>query len=194
MNEKFKTFLEISKPPLIVAIIAVLLYVVDGFIAYGLDLGGRFMWVAFAAWTISFGKGHFDKIRMFIGNIVGFTIAVGMMALSSVNSPGVMGVTIMGVLAIFLFNFIAMYFPHFKKLWLCSITGIFMGIFLTFTGLGIGLRPLTGAANTFTVLGVILLYSVLGYICAFFSVYFINKWKKKEPAQITSSEDEQEDK
>ncbi len=55
-----------------------------------------------------------------------------------------------------------------------------MGIFLTFSGLGQGLSPDTWG-NAGILIGTILLYSLFGMICAFFSTFLHSKWKAKTP-------------
>lgn len=153
-----------------------MLYIVDSLLAQAIDLGRGFMWVAFVAWTISFNLNTKDKVKMWIGHFIGFGAAVGMIYFGRIFDVGFWGVGIAGVIGVFLFNGLVMYFDNFKKVWLSSITGIFVGIFLTFSGLGVGLGADTWA-DAATTLGIILLYSFLGCVCAFFSTYFIGKWK-----------------
>jgi len=167
-----------SKPPLVVATIAAILYIVDNLISGAIDLGRGFMWVAFVAWTISFGMSNTDRVKMWIGHVIGFLAAVGMIYFGQIFDTSVIGIGIAAVIGVFLFNGLAMYFDNLKKFWLSSITGIFMGIFLTFSGLGVGLSPDTWG-NAGTLFGILMLYSVLGTICAFFSVFFITRWKRK---------------
>jgi len=182
-----KKFYELSKAPIVIAVIASLLYITDSFISRGIDLGRGFMWVAFVAWTISFSLNTKDKIKMWIGHLIGFAAAVGMIYFGQIFGSTIAGVGIAAVIGVFLFNGLVMYFDNFKKYWINSITGIFMGIFLTFSGLGVGIGPDTWG-NAFTTLGIIMLYSLLGCICAFFSVYFINKWKSPKKEETTNLE------
>lgn len=194
MNEKLKKFLEMSKSPLIVASIVALLYIVDGLLvqAMGVGVGKGFIWVAFAAWTISFGMTNKQRVKMWIGHFIGFGLAVAMVYFGQIFGTKLVGISIAGVIAVFLFNMLAMYFENLKKFWLDSVTGIFMGIFLTFSGLGISLNVET-AGNAFTLLGIIMLYSLLGCICAFCSVWLINKWKKKPPEVIKEKPEDKGD-
>ena len=176
-------FYELSKAPIIIGVIASILYVIDSFVSRMIDLDRGFMWVAFVAWTISFSLNTKDKIKMWIGHFIGFGAAVGMIYFGQIFDSEILGVGIAAVIGVFLFNGLVMYFDNFKKIWLSSITGIFMGIFLTFSGLGVGLGPDTWC-DAFTILGIILTYSFFGCVCAFFSVHFIGKWKKqKTPAE-----------
>jgi hypothetical protein len=179
-----KKFFEISKPAIIIGAIAAILFCVDSLLAkyvwsnYDAALARGFMWVAFVAWTISFGMKNIDRVKMWIGHFVGFAAAVGMIYFGQIFGAEFLGIGIATVLGVFLFNALVMYFDNFKKYWLNSITGIFMGIFLTFSGLGVGMGADTwgDAAMTLTI---ILTYSLLGSLCAFASVYLIAKWKRK---------------
>ena len=58
-----KKFLEISKKPLVIAIVASILYLIDALIGGLFVDGGSFMWVAFALWTVFFGSSINERIR-----------------------------------------------------------------------------------------------------------------------------------
>ncbi|MCL2846512.1 MAG: DUF1097 family protein [Firmicutes bacterium] len=186
-----KKFWEMSKTPLIIAVIASLLYIVDSLVSPLIGLGRGFMWVAFVAWTISFSMTTEQKVRMWIGHFIGFGAAVGMIYFGRIFTADVAGVAIASLIGVFIFNGLVMYFDNLKKFWLNSITGIFMGIFLTFSGLGVGIGPDT-AGDAFTILGVIVLYSFLGAVCAHFSVYFMKKFNKTKEAEAEVVENGQE--
>ena len=180
-----KKFYELSKAPIIIGTIAALLFCVDSvFSKYVLSLYDTsfergFMWVAFVTWTISFAMKNEDRVKMWIGHLIGFGAAVGMIYFGQIFSANIIGIGIASVIGVFLFNALAMYFENFKKFWLNSIIGIFVGIFLTFSGLGVNLG-VDSLANAGMMLGIIMLYSLLGCVCAFLSVFFINKWKNKQ--------------
>ena len=179
---KHKTVYELSKMPIIIGTIAATLFCVDSVLAkyvwsaYDEVLRRGFMWIAFAAWTISFNMKNEERIRLWIGNIIGFLAGVGMIYFGDIFNTNVIGIGIAAAIGVFLFNGLVMYFANFKKFWLNSITGIFMGIFLTFSGLGVGIGAETFADASMT-LAIILTYSLLGCICAFFSIFFGTKWK-----------------
>ena len=195
--DNLKKFYELSKSPIVVGTIAALLFIVDSLISPLFDLGRGFMWVAFVGWTISAMMTWQDKIKMVIGNVIGFLAAVGMIYFGQIFDTTVVGVAIAALIGVFLFNGLVMYFDNFKKYWLSSITGIFMGIFLTFSGLGVGLGPDTWG-DTFTLLGILLLYSMLGVICGIAHIMWAKRWnarnkfinKTKENATPTASEPE----
>jgi hypothetical protein len=179
-----KKFFEISKKPIIIGLIAGTLFCADSIMSkyiwghYDEILTRGFMWVAFVAWTISFGLKNTDRVKMWIGHFIGFGAAVLMVYFGKLFAGNFIGIGIATLLGVILLNAVVMYFDNFRKYWLNSITGIFMGIFLTFSGLGVGLGVDT-FANAGMMLAIILLYSFLGCVCAFLSVYFIGKWERK---------------
>ena len=173
-----KKFLELSKMPLIVAITAAVIYCLDALIAPNIVEGATFLWIAFVAWTVSTGMNFKDMIKMLIGVVVGFLFAVGMIYFGQLFDTQVVGISIAGLIGIFVTNFIIMYFENFKKLWLNSLAGIFIGIAMTFSGLGVGMSP-NSFANAGIMIGTILLYCIIGMACSFITIFLYGKWKKK---------------
>lgn len=167
------------KMPLVVGIIASCIYVIDNFLGKALVDNGSFMWVAFVSWTIFYGVSLSERIKALIGNIIGFLFGLLMFHSSNFFDGSVFGISISGLLFVFLANGAMMFFPNFKKVWLNSISGIFMGVFLTFSGLGVSLYPTT-VSNAFLQLGIILIYSLIGLIAGFLCVYF----GKEKPNKI----------
>lgn len=182
-----KKFLQVSKMPLIVGIVAAILYCLDSLIAPHIIAGASFTWVAFIAWTVTTSMTLKDKIKALIGVVIGFLLAVGIMYFGKLFSANVIGISIAGVLGVFIFNMIALYFDNFKKLWMNSVTGIFMGIALTFSGLGVGLAP-NSWANAGILICVLLLYVILGMACATATSLWFNAWNK--PKKFSSDTEE----
>ena len=159
------------KMPLVVGVIASCIYIIDSFLGKALVDGGSFMWVSFVSWTIFYGVSVSDRIKALIGNIIGFLFGLLMFHSSSFFGGSILGISVSGLLFVFLANGAMMFFPHFKKVWLNSISGIFMGVFLTFSGLGVSLYPST-VPNAFLQLAIMLIYSLFGLIAGFLCVYF----------------------
>ena len=179
-----KKFLEISKTPLIIACIASVLYIVDALIGGLFVENASFMWVAFALWTIFFGASVSERIRSFIGLIIGFLAAVFMMLITSSFTLNLYTISISCLIGVFVVNCLVMYFDKAKKFWLNSISGIFAGIFLTFSNLGCGLNPLNSASEAFLMLGIITVYGVLGLLCGYASILLMAKFNKKPDEPI----------
>lgn len=180
--ENMKKFLNISKKPLVIATIAVVLCVIDALIGGLFVKGGSFMWVAFAFWTVFFGATINERIRGFIGAVIGFGAALLMMWISSSFSLSIYTISISTVLGVFLVNCLVMYLEKTEKFWTNSISGIFVGIMLTFSGLGQKLSPLSSFKEGAITLGIILTYGLLGMLCGYFSILFTSK--KKEEKRI----------
>ncbi len=165
-------FQKYFKMPLVVGVIALVVYIFDCLVGPKLVAGGSFMWVAFVSWTIFFGVSTKERIQALIGNVLGFLFALLMFHAPSFFSGSIANISIAGMFFVLLANGAMMFFAHGKKLWLHSISGIFMGVFVTFSGLGVALYPTT-VANVFTGLGIMLLYSFIGltagFVCMIFS-------------------------
>ena len=167
-----KKFLEISKKPLVIAIVASILYLIDALIGGLFVDGGSFMWVGFAFWTVFFGASVEERIRGFIGTIIGFFSAVVMMFITSSFTLNIYTISISCLLGVFLINYLVMYLEHTKKFWTNSITGVFVGIMLTFSGFGIGMNPISSFKEGGLMLGILCIYAVLGLLCGYFSLFF----------------------
>ena len=174
-----KVFLKYFAMPLLIAVVASALYIVDALIGGLFVSGGRFMWVAFASWTVFFGASIKDRIKGFIGIIIGFLAAILMMLITGSFTLNIGTISISCLLGVFLLNGVVMYMNHGEKLWLNSVTGAFVGIFLTFSGLGVGLSPITNVSESLLMLGILLTYSVLGLLCGYISITCQNKIKNR---------------
>lgn len=172
-----KKFWEISKKPLIIGMIAAILYIIDALIGGLFIADGSFMWVAFAFWTVFFGASIKDRIKAFIGTIIGFLAAVLMMLITSSFNLNIGTISISCLLGVFVVNVLVMYLNHAEKIWMNSISGVFVGIMLTFSGFGIGLNPLKNWSEAGLMFLILITYAVLGLACGFFSIVFD---KKKE--------------
>lgn len=175
-----KKFWQFIRIPVVVGLIASVIYIVDNFLGNALVSGGSFMWVAFLSWTIFCTVSLKERIQALIGNVVGFGFGVFMFHSSSFF-PGNLGpISIAGLLFVFLANGAMMFFPHFKKVWLHSLPAIFLGVALTFSGVGVGLYPDT-VSHAFLQLAIILIYSLFGLLAGMVNNYYSNKWNKQEP-------------
>ncbi len=174
-----KMFLKWFAVPILIAVVASGLYIVDALIGGLFVKGGSFMWVAFAIWTIFYGAKMTDRIKGFIGVVIGFGAAVVMMAITGSFSANIATISISCLVGVFVVNALVMYMNKLDKVWLSSVTGAFAGIFLTFSNLGVGLNPLASVDSTFTMLGILIVYTVFGLVCGFLSIYFSAKINKK---------------
>ena len=174
-----KVFLKYFAVPLLIAVVASALYLVDALIAGLFIPGASFMWVGFAIWTIFYGAKMTDRIKGFVGVIVGFGAALIMMAITGSFTVNISTISISCLLGVFVVNFIVMFMDKGEKVWLNSVTGAFAGIFLTFSGFGVGLYPLASVNDCFLMLGILALYTVFGLICGFLSIWITGKIKNR---------------
>ena len=117
-----------------------------------------------------------------------FVAAVVMMLITSSFSFNLGPISISCLLGVLLINFLVMFLDKTRKTWTNSISGIFIGIFLTFSGFGVGMNPIASFQEGSIMFGVLMLYSVLGMACAFFTTLFTKK-KENEVVEEKSIEE-----
>lgn len=172
---------ELNKKAITIGLIAGLLVLLDGIISKALSVSGSFVWVSFVSWTVFFGSTTNERIRAIPGYIVGFILAIAIIYfgnfLNSIFDWKIFGVAISSILATAIINFACIYFEKLKKIYLDSINGIFVGIAMTFSSLGIGLNP-DSLSNCITMLLIILIYGILGLLSGYVTLKVINSKKK----------------
>ena len=100
-----KVFLKYFAMPLLIAVVASALYIVDALIGGLFVSGGSFMWVAFASWTVFFGASIKDRIKGFIGIIIGFLAAILMMLITGSFTLNIGTISISCLLGVFLLTY-----------------------------------------------------------------------------------------
>ncbi len=174
-----KVFLKYFSIPLATAVIASVLFLIDAFIGGLFVEGGSFMWLAFVVWTVFYAAKLKDRVKGLIGVAVGFLAAVLMMTITGSFTLNLSVVSISTLLGVFVVNFAIMFLDKCDKVWLSSLSGVFVGISMTFSGFGVGLSPMTNASTAFMMLGMLLIYATLGMVCGFFSTIITAKTKKR---------------
>ena len=175
-----KVFLKYFATPLIIAAIAGGLFVVDALIGGLFVSGASFTWVGFVGWTVFYSAKLKDRIKGFIGVVFGFVCAVLMMLISSTFTLNLHTISISGLLGVVVINFMVMAVTNVgDKIWLSSASGAFVGMFLTFSGVGVGLSATATVGEAFLLLGIILVYVLLGLVCGFLSIWGDKKVKDK---------------
>lgn len=170
-------FKDINRKAIVVGIIAGILVILDGLITHFLDIDASFTWVAFVSWTVFFGSNIKERLEAVVGFIIGFFAAIFIMKLGNVFSfikINFIGISLASVIATMIVNYLCMLFECFKKWFTISISGIFVGIALTFSGLGINLNP-TVVNDSFLMILVILVYGILGLLSGWATLKFGTK-------------------
>ncbi len=168
---------KIVKKALVIGLIAGILVLLDGIISKALNQSGSFTWVAFVSWTVFFGESTEERFKAVIGYIIGFLAAVAIMNLGdllSVIPLNILGVTIGSILATLIINFSCILLEAIKKYFPISISGIFVGIAMTFSGLGIGLTIDT-FSNSILMILIIVIYGILGLLSGWATLKFSAK-------------------
>ena len=122
-------------------------------------------------------------MKALIGVVLGYLSAIIMMLITSSFTLNIYTISISCLIGVFLVNMLVMYADHLKKVWMDSISGIFVGIMLVFSGLGKGLSPLVSFKEAGVMLAVICVYTVLGLLCGYFSIFFTSKKKVENKAE-----------
>lgn len=174
-----KVFCKWFAIPLLIAVIASILYVIDALVAGIFVEGASFMWVAFAIWTIFYGVTIKDRIKGFIGVMVGFLAAIVMMLITNSFALNIGTISISCLIGVFVVNIVVMFMDKADKVWLNSVSGVFAGIFLTFSGFGVGLSPVVSISDSLLMAGILAVYTILGLICGFFSIWVSAKIKNR---------------
>ena len=168
----------LTKKALTISIIAGMLVLIDGVIVNLMGLNGSFVWVSFISWTVFFGVPLIERIKSVPGYIIGFLLAILIINfgtfLNGLFAIKILGVALSSILATAIVNFLCMYFEKLKRVYLDSISGIFVGIALTFSGLGIGLTTDT-LDSSITMLSIIVIYGILGLLSGYITMKITSK-------------------
>lgn len=169
---------KITRKALVIAIIAGLLVLVDGIITNTLNLKASFTWVAFVSWTVFFGATSKERFKAIPGYIIGFLFAVAIIKFGSILTAFMplkfLGVAIGSIFATTLINFLCVEMESLDKFFPVSISGMFVGIAMTFSGLGIGLTT-NSVGSSLLMLFIIVIYGILGLVSGWASIKFGTK-------------------
>lgn len=170
-----------TKKAFVIAIIAGILVLLDGIIANLFNQDASFTWVAFVSWTVFFGESTKERLKAVVGYVLGFLAAIVIIklgALSNIVTFNIFGVAIVSILATMLVNFLVMELELIKKWFPISVSGMFVGIAMTFSGLGVGLNTST-FESAMLLLALIVVYGVMGLISGWATLYFTQEKENK---------------
>lgn len=164
---------KLTRKAVVIAIIAGLLVLFDIIISKLLNQTGSFTWIAFVSWTVFFGATMKERLKAVVGYIIGFLAAVAIMKLGSLFSiiTNVFGIAIGSILATMIVNFLCIELESIEKYFPISVSGIFVGIAMTFSGLGVGLTINT-LGSTMLMLAIIVIYGILGLLSGWATLKF----------------------
>lgn len=163
--------------PITVGLVASILVIIDSFLAPLFSEKGSFTWVAFISWTVFFSATNNERLRAIPGYVIGFLSANLINILTDFFSKGltfnIINVAVGSVIAVFIVNTLVMFLDKGKKFWIDSISGIFVGIAISFSGAGVSM-----AMSDYKLLLIILIYGILGLLSGFCCMYFSKKINK----------------
>lgn len=166
---------KITRKAIVIGIIAGLLVLFDGIITKLLNQTGSFTWIAFVSWTVFFGATMKERLKAVVGYIIGFLAAVAIMKLGNIFSGiNTLYIAFGSILATMIINFAVMELENVEKYFPISISGIFVGISMAFSGLGIGLTVDT-LGNSLLMLAIIVIYGILGLLSGWATLKFGTK-------------------
>lgn len=170
----------ITRKAIVIAIIAGLLVLCDGIIAKLLNQTASFTWVAFVSWTVFFGSTVKERMKAIVGYIIGFLAATAMIYLGNWLSfipLNIFGVTIGSILGVMVINYLCIELERTEKHFPVSLSGIFVGMAMVFSGLGVGLTVDT-LQNSILMLVIIIVYGILGLLSGWATLKFGINCKK----------------
>lgn len=141
-----------------VGLVAVVVVLISDIVS--LSALGSFAWVSFILWNYTAKTDDQVKktkllLRMILGLPIGLVLAICMIHIPSLFGNNI----IVKYLITFLCNGIAVLFPS------SMVPGIFFGIGLTFSGLGVGLVP-DSIENALIILGIMAAFATIGMSAA----------------------------
>lgn len=165
---------KLTRKALTIAIIAGILVLCDGIISKLLKQTASFTWVAFVSWTVFFGSTVIERMKAVVGYIIGFISAVLIIQLGNYFSfiqINIFGVALGAMLATMIINFLCIELEGIEKHFPISTSGIFVGIAMTFSGLGANLTTTT-VESSLLMLTIIVVYGILGLISGWATLKF----------------------
>ena len=163
---------KITKKAIVIAIIAGILVLCDSLITKALNQDASFTWIAFVSWTVFFGATNEERLKAVVGYAIGFLFAIAIMELGEMFSElNMVGIAFGSILATMIINFLCIELENFDKVLPISVSGMFVGIAMTFSGVGIGLTIDT-YKNLSLMLAIIVIYGILGLLSGWATLKF----------------------
>ena len=166
---------EVTKRAIKIAIIAGILVFCDSLITKLLNLDSSFAWVAFVSWPIFANATEKERLKAISGFVIGFFAAISMIYIANLLSfTNIFGISIGAIIATMIINFIVFELDLLKKYFTISISGLFFGISMVFSGLGIGLTT-DNFKSSFLMLVLIIIYGIIGLLCGWANGKYVSK-------------------
>jgi hypothetical protein len=159
------------------ASVAVILMFLDSMVA-PLFGAKSFCWIAFVTWTAFINSSKAEKIEAFMGYIIGY-LCTNVMVLISGHLENLMHLNLItlpfGILvSTFTINFFISFYGGKHKI-IRSVSGIFLGLTITFAAMDIGFKP-----SDPKFLLILLIYCIIGLMCEVLRFYIISRAQREQ--------------
>lgn len=150
--------------PITAAIIAAFLVLADFFVANLIYPSASFLWVSFIGWATSGALSLKEKVFALSNYAVGFFVALFIYTVTSSLEPILKTFILASCISVFIFNLFVVWLANLKRTKLVlSVPAIFIGIALSFSGLGVNLK-FNSLESCATMLMILLVYGFLGLL------------------------------
>ena len=156
-----------------IAIISCLIVFLDSLFCAYVFPNNLFIWIAFASWTIFFTSSTKERLKSLPGYIIGMLASIAIIylgsAISSFMNFTINGISATSCFATLLVVFCIMLMYEFKLLNFTSISSVFVGIWVIFSGLGATIYP-NSVKDTLIIFAIVICYSIVGLIAGWLSM------------------------
>ena len=161
-----------------IGLIAAFIVLLDSVFCAIVFPGKLFIWVAFASWTVFFTAKSKERVKAILGYVIGalcsIAIIYGGNIFFNILHWSINGQSQTSFIATFLIVSLLMICYEFKLLNFTSISSIFIGIWLIFSGLGVGMYP-NDVKGSLIIIAIIICYSIIGLIAGALSMKLYKK-------------------
>ena len=161
-----------------IGVLAGMIVLLDSIFCAFVFPGKLFVWIAFASWTVFFTATPKERVKSILGYIIGIICSILIINIGnwifSILPFTINGQSQTAFIATMLVVSLLMICYEFKILNFTSISSIFIGIWLVFSGLGSLMYP-SNITDTLIIVAVIMGYSILGLIAGFLSMVLYKK-------------------
>ena len=174
-----------------IGFLAALIVLIDSVFCSFVFPGKLFVWVAFASWTVFFTATTQERLKSLTGYIIGIVCSLLIMILGNLIFEylplSINNLSQTSFIGTFIVVSILMIAYECELLKFTSISSIFIGIWLIFSGLGAGMYP-SDVKSTITIVLIIMGYSILGLVAGYFSMLLYKKIPKTDNKDIVKKQ------
>ena len=164
-----------------IGLISALIVIIDSIFCALFFPGKLFSWVAFASLTVFYTAKAKERVKAISGYVIGALCSIAIIYIGNklfyFLNWTINGQSQTSFIATFIIVSLLMVFYEFKSLEFTSITSIFMGMWLVFSGLGASMYP-NDLKISLIIIGIIIFYSLIGLITGELCMMLYKKTEK----------------